>query len=389
MESHERLGAGSRSLLIAAAVVIVIAGLKAASTVLVPVLMAALVTVLCLPPMRWMQKRGVPDWASLPVIFLLMIGVAAGFSFLVGNEVAHFREELPHYREHLSDAYAEHIDALLAHAGFENVRQMLEELTRDVQVGKVFDVAGVAVGAITDILSNGLFVLLAVMFMVTEAAGFPRKLREAFSESLGSVSESRRAVRSIHDYVRVKTEVSLATGLLAFFLCLAFGVDSAVLWGILAFLLNFVPTIGSLVAAVPPILLAFAKHGWPEALGVTIGYAVINIVIGNVLEPRLMGRKLGLSSLVVFLSLVFWGWVWGPIGMLLSVPLTMLVKILLEQSEDLRWIAVLLGPGGEQIPTKDEDVDEQLAFATQTMDLDGVDVDALVDEAARKNAARD
>ena len=126
------------------------------------------------------------------------------------------------------------------------------------------------------------------------------------------------------------------------------GVDYAILWGVLAFGLNFVPNIGSMIAAIPPVLLAVVQLGWNEALWVLVGYTIINTVIGNFVEPKLMGRKLGLSSLVVWLSLVFWGWVWGPIGMLLSVPLTMLVKILLEKWDDLQWIAVLLGPGGEE-----------------------------------------
>jgi len=374
MNSSDRLGAGSRALLIAAALVIVIGGLKAASSVIVPVLMAALIAMLCLSPMRWMQKRGVPDWATLPAVFLCILAVAVGFSALVGQEVADFREALPAYRAHLTEAYADQVKALLERFGGEGESSgdWLSALTDEVQIEKIFNVAGLAVGAVTDLLSNGLFVLLTVLFIVAEAAGFPRKLQEAFAGSMSSVTESERAVSLIHDYVRVKTEVSLATGLLAFGLCLVFDVDSATLWGVLAFLLNYVPTVGSLVAAVPPILLAFAKHGWPEALGVAIGFFVINVVIGNVLEPRLMGRKLGLSSLVVFLSLVFWGWVWGPVGMLLSVPLTMLVKILLEQSDDLRWVAILLGPGGEQIQLSQTESD--LTFASPTVDLKDVDL---------------
>jgi hypothetical protein len=135
--------------------------------------------------------------------------------------------------------------------------------------------------------------------------------------------------------------------LLATALCLALGVDFPFLWGLLAFFLNFVPNIGSVMASLPPILMALIQHGPGRALLVMLGYVVINMVIGNMLEPRLMGRRLGLSTLVVFLSLLFWGWVWGPIGMLLSVPLTVVLKILLEHSEDFRWLAVLLGPGGE------------------------------------------
>jgi predicted PurR-regulated permease PerM len=148
--------------------------------------------------------------------------------------------------------------------------------------------------------------------------------------------------RQIQRYLAIKTVVSMATGLLAGIWVAALGLGVPLLWGLLAFLFNYVPTLGSIVAAVPPTLLALVQFGvWRGAL-VAIGYVAINIVLGNFVEPYLYGRRLGLSTLVVFISLVFWGWVWGPVGMLLSVPLTMLVKIALENTEDLRWLAVML-----------------------------------------------
>jgi AI-2 transport protein TqsA len=360
---------GERVLLVAASAVILIAGLKAASAILVPIVLSALVAALCLPPMRWMQRRGVPDWATLPAMFALMIGVAVGFTALVGAEVADFKANIGRYEETFQGEWSSQIDSVTALIGKwtdDDMTGPFEALRSWLGSGKVIEVMGVVMGALTDVLSNTLFVLLTVIFIVGEAAGFPRKLGEAFSESVTGVDESKRAVRSIHDYVRVKTEISLATGLLAFFLCLAVGVESPVLWGVVAFALNYIPTIGSLVAAVPPLLLALALQGGTEALIIAAGYFLINTVLGNVLEPKLLGRKLGLSALVVFLSLVFWGYVWGPVGMLLSVPLTMLAKILMEQSDDLRWLAILMGPGGEDLrPGKVPD----LVLATQTIDI--------------------
>ncbi len=142
----------------------------------------------------------------------------------------------------------------------------------------------------------------------------------------------------------IKTLVSLATGIAIAIWLGVLGVDYAMLWGLLAFLLNYVPNIGSIIAAIPAVLLALVQLGVGSALLAALGFLVVNAAIGNVIEPRFMGRGLGLSTLVVFLSLVFWGWVLGPVGMLLSVPLTMTVKIALESNEDTRWIAILLGP---------------------------------------------
>jgi predicted PurR-regulated permease PerM len=148
----------------------------------------------------------------------------------------------------------------------------------------------------------------------------------------------------------IQTVISLATGACVAIFLTIMGVDYPLLWGVLAFLLNYIPNIGSIMAALPPVLLTIIQFGLGRAVGVAIGYLVINMTIGNVISPHLMGRGLGLSTLVVFLSLIFWGWILGPVGMLLSVPLTMTVKIALESSEDTRWIAILLGSEEVDLP---------------------------------------
>jgi predicted PurR-regulated permease PerM len=150
-------------------------------------------------------------------------------------------------------------------------------------------------------------------------------------------------INNVNHYMFIKTLVSLVTGLLVTVMVTILGVDLPLLWGLLAFALNFVPNIGSVIAGLPPVLLTLVQLGPLRALLVAIGYVVINLLIGSVLEPRFLGRGLGLSTLVVFLSLLFWGWLLGPVGMLLSVPLTMTAKIALDSREDTRWLAVLLG----------------------------------------------
>src|SRR5690606_27192148 len=143
-------------------------------------------------------------------------------------------------------------------------------------------------------------------------------------------------------FLAIKTAVSLATGLLAGLLCWAAGLDFYILWGILAFALNFIPVIGSIVAGVPPTLLALVVAGLPNALLVAGGYLLINNFLGNFVEPTLVGRRFGISTLVIVMSVMFWGWLWGPIGMLLAVPLTMMLKVVLASSEEFRWIAVAI-----------------------------------------------
>jgi len=199
------------------------------------------------------------------------------------------------------------------------------------------------------ILSNSLLVLLTIALLLFEAAGFPDKLQAAF----GGVASSDRYEKirtEIQRYLGIKTIVSITTGSLVAAALAVIGVDYPLLWGTIAFLLNYIPTLGSIIAAIPPLLLAAVQFGIWRALIVALVFLSINVVMGNLIEPYFMGRRLGLSTLVVFLSLVFWGWVWGPVGMLLSVPLTVILKIMLENTEDLRWIAILLGPSERSGP---------------------------------------
>lgn len=213
-------------------------------------------------------------------------------------------------------------------------------------------------------LANGFLILLTVVFIMLETSGLPRKLTLALDNPDQTLAGFSKFTASVNQYIGIKTIFSLITGVLIWLWLVILGVNHAILWGLLAFLLNYVPNIGSIIAAIPAVLLALVQLGATSALLTAAGYAAVNVVVGSVLEPRFMGKGLGLSTLVVFLSLVFWGWALGMVGMLLSVPLTMIFKIALESSAETRWIAVLLGsspqvpPGGplseESTPTPSE-----------------------------------
>ena len=188
-----------------------------------------------------------------------------------------------------------------------------------------------------------LLIFIMMVFILFEAGGLPRKLQLAFGWRREELERMKEARREIQRYLGIKTAVSLTTGILIGFWVWLVGLDFPLLWGLIAFFLNYIPNIGSFLAAVPAVILTLITMGGGEALLVALGYALVNLCLGNLVEPHLLGRRLGISTLVVFLSLVFWGWVWGPIGMLLSVPLTMVLKILLEHTEDFRWLAQLIG----------------------------------------------
>lgn len=340
-EIISRRGLGERVLLMAASLVVVMAGLRAAAALLIPFTVALFFAVLSLPLLSWLERHRVPRGLAVMITVLADMLVLVFLAFLVTGSVQGFAEAVPRYRIMLN-TMATDLAVLLEERGIEGVTLVPQEWLKP---GELMDMVAATLLGTVRVLSNVLLVVLTIVFILLEVTGFPTKLSRAFGVSEVELIRFSRITSEVQRYLGFKTLVSVATGLLAGLVTAVAGVDFPILWGLVAFLLNYVPNIGSIIAAVPPMLLALIQHGPGRALAVALAYAAINVTLGNFLEPYLMGRKLGLSTLVVFCSLVFWGWMWGPIGMLLSVPLTMVVKIMLEHTEDLRWVAVLLDSG--------------------------------------------
>jgi AI-2 transport protein TqsA len=328
-----------RVLMISAAVVVVVAGLRAAASLLVPFLLSIFIAIICAPALLWLQNRRVPTWLAL----LLIVGVVGllGFSVvaIIGGSVGSFTDSLPFYQTQLETQGDELRQWVQTSFG---VTVSPETLSGYLNVSSIMRLVTGVLSGLGGILTNGFMILLTVIFMLLEASTIPAKLRLAFGETLGIGEATDRFVVMIKRYMIIKTATSLAEGVLVTIWLMILGVDFPVLWGLLAFLMNYVPTIGSFIAAAPPMILALVQLGVGPSLLTAVGYLVINNVIGNLIEPRFLGRGVGLSTLVVFVSLVFWGWVLGPVGMFLSVPLTMTVKIALENNHSTRWLSILL-----------------------------------------------
>lgn len=346
----EKRAIGLRVLITGASLCVVVAGLKAAGPIIVPVLFSAFLAVLAIPPVNWLQSKRLPDWLAVTIVFVGVIGGFTIVSMLVGNSVASFSDNIPEYEARLTSMTAGWL-AWLEGQGFE---VSTDSLFTYVDPGQAADLAGATVAGVGSVLSDTAFVLLTTAFILFEAAGLPRKLQAALGDPDADLDRFGGMVDDIQEYLSIKTKISVITGSMAWLLCWVVGVDYPVLWGVVAFFLNYIPTLGSIIAAIPAVILGFIQFGWESAAVLMVGYIAINTIMGNIVEPKVMGKRLGLSSLVVFLSLVFWGWIWGPLGMFLSVPLTMMVKILLENSDDLKWIAVLLGSGAETEQRLDE-----------------------------------
>jgi len=318
--------------------VIVVDGMRAAAAIINPFLLAVFLSSLCAPLLYWLQRRGVPNGLGVAAIVLGLLVVALLLMIFVGRSLNTLAQQLPVYQERLADLITQTI-AQLNKLGLDMTPYPLSDY---VTPRKVMSLVYFGLSLFRGLFTNMFLILLLVLFILLETAGFPRKLQAAFPDPEGTLGHFKSMKANVNRYMGLKTLFSLATGVCVWMLLAIIGVDFAGTWGLLAFFLNFIPAIGSIIAAIPAIIWALVQLGLPSALLTMLAYLVVNIIIGNLLEPRFMGHKLGLSPLVVILSMIFWGWVLGPIGMVLSVPLTMIGKIALATSEDTRWIAVML-----------------------------------------------
>ncbi|QIW15383.1 hypothetical protein A4G20_03055 [Pasteurellaceae bacterium RH1A] len=333
-----------RFLLAFAAIIIILAGVKLASEIVVPFLLALFIAIVCSPLVNFMTKRRVPLWLAIILLFIL-IGVVSVFLIgLINSTVREFSQSIPQYRGIFAQRLTD-IQALLqkAHIPLEfSPNDVLNQLDPSV----IMNFVSGSLLSFSGAVSNIFVLILVVIFMLLEIPTIKHRLEVVLKIPHTEDEQENpleRMLKGIITYLGVKSLMSIATGICVFIALKLLGVQYAVLWATVSFLLNYIPNIGSVIAAIPVVIQAFLLNGFPIGLGVMAAVIGVNTVIGNMIEPRLMGKTLGLSTLVVFLSLLFWGWLLGTVGMLLSVPLTMALKIALESSPKTARYAILLG----------------------------------------------
>jgi len=323
-----------------AAVIVIVFGMQAAKVLLVPFLLAVFLALIAVRPMLWLTRHKVPSaLAALLVVIamMLIIGLVGG---IVGSSIADFTAALPTYQKRLDGIVQGTLSVIAGLMGDDTSFSDLGEL---IDPGWAMGLAANILNGLQDVLTNAFLILFTMVFILLEVSSMRVKIQAAFGRSAETFEGPRRFLHNLGRYLGIKTVVSLATGLTATLLTWWVGLDFPLLWGMLAFLFNYVPTIGSIIAAVPAVLMALVQLGPGEAMTTAIGFAIINVFYGNVIEPRLMGFGVGISPLIVFTGLVLWGWIFGPVGMLLSVPLSMALKMALEADERTLWLAILLG----------------------------------------------
>ncbi len=338
-----------------AAVVVILAGMKAAAPIIVPVLLAAFIGIITTPFFITLRRRGIPTMPALAAIAVVLVllgivGVAA-----LTQSLTDLSASLPGYLEGLQTRMNQGLDWLASKGMDEPAGALSDALTTK----NIMNVAGDTISSVSTVLGSAFLIVVIVVFGLLEAALLPARVRALPGMTEPTWQRLEQVVDNVRRYVGLKTLVALLNGFLIWLLLTIFGVKYALLLGILAFMFDYVPNFGAILAAVPGVLLALAQYGVARAAMVLVGYVVISAAVGSFLEPRVMGMRFNLSPVVVILSLIFWGWVLGPVGMLLSVPLTMTAKVALESMEETRSVGLLLGSSPPKEAEAEEEKDQE------------------------------
>ncbi|WP_345737767.1 AI-2E family transporter [Prosthecobacter algae] len=334
-----------------ACLVIVLAGMKAAAGVLVPMVYAFFLAVLSFPLLRWLTRHRIPGPVALAMTLLVNLGVLAGLITLAVRLLISFNADLPRYLRGIQ-RYLTDFGVWLDDNGIEGAKEMMGSLfdwntiigyaTQQDVMSRIGAMLGSTFGTLATVFAGLVMILILMMFVLMEATGTHRRIVAVHLAGGPDFSGLMRSVTDIQKYLGIKTLISALTGLLAGAWCWFFDLQYPLLWAILAFIFNYIPAVGSSAASIPAIVEALVQHGGGAALGIALGYGGINFALDNFVQPQLLGNRFGISALVVVLSVIFWGWLWGPMGMFLAVPLTMVMKVLLDNSEEFRWVSVAM-----------------------------------------------
>ncbi|PKH22232.1 pheromone autoinducer 2 transporter [Enterobacterales bacterium CwR94] len=337
---------GQNMLLKMASTVVILAGLHAAADLLVPFLLALFLAIVLNPLVTLLMRRGIRRGLAITVVVLVIMAIISLLLAMLATSVDEFNTLYPQLRAMMEQklGIVQHFAERL------HINVSTEALAARLDPSSMMDLATTLVSQLSSAMTNMVLVVMTVIFMLFEVHHLPYKLRHALDNPQIRIAGLHKALKGVTHYLALKTAISLLTGIAVWLALLALDVRFALLWGVVAFLLNFIPNIGPIVAGIPPVIQALLLNNVVDAAIVGALFIGIHMVIGNMLEPKLMGRGLGLSTLVVFLSLLFWGGLLGPVGMLLSVPLTSVGKILMETTPGGSKLAIMLGDGRPRRP---------------------------------------
>jgi len=326
--------------IVMASIVIVLAGIKSASDIVVPFLLSLFIAIILSPSYNYIKSKKVPEGIALLLVIGLFLVFLALVGKLIGTSVADFSANTDVYASKLTSHYTDIANYALSIG----VTLPIDDFSNVFNSKRIMTFGTTILQGMGSMFTNGFVIILTVVFMLLESGHFVNKIDFADGNK-DTILHIKEISTKIKHYMVLKALISLLTGFIVWIALVLVGTDYAFLWAVLAFMFNFIPNIGSIIAAVPAVLITLVQLGSVSAAIVTLVYVSVNVIIGSIIEPKVMGKGLGLSTLIVFLSLLFWGWLLGMVGMLLSIPLTIMAKIAFDSHENTKWLAVLLGTG--------------------------------------------
>lgn len=318
--------------------IVIIAGIKAASEILIILFLAIFISSIFSSLLNFMKKKSIPIFFGYILSFLIFIAFGLLLAYVINISLKDFLLNLPSYENKFHDLVVNLISFVESQGYSVNQNKILEALNLD----SFFAFGTKIIGSVGTFLSKFILIIIGVAFILAEAKSFQTKLKVIFQSNARKLEHFNLFSHNIQKYFLVKSFTSFLTGLIITVMLIFFDVDYPILWGVIAALFNFIPVVGSIIASIPAILLALMNLDINATAYVVILYVVINISISNILEPKLMGKELGLSPLVIFFSLILWGWVLGIVGMFLAVPITMTLKIAFDSNSSTKWLGILM-----------------------------------------------
>ena len=324
----------------AAAATIAVAGLKAIAWLVAPVFLALVVVIGLTPVQRWLCRHGTPAWLATAVLLILVWTVLLSFVGLLVLSVAQMAALLPGYADQ-AEALINGLVKDLNNAGI--VSGQLSDLVSQIDYSQLVGVASGLLSRLTDAASTLVLLLTALIFVAIESGGFGRRIALVGAERPHLPVAVGLFIQGTRSYLVVSTVFGGIVAIGDWIALSIIGIPAAAIWGLLAFVTNYVPNIGFVLGVVPPALLGLLAGGWGELIAVVVVYSVLNFVVQTLIQPRFVGDSVGLSMTVTFIALLFWGWVMGALGALLAIPLTLLVKVMLVDVDPRgHWLDALL-----------------------------------------------
>lgn len=321
-----------------ASFIIIIAGFKAASEIVIILLLAIFISSIISTFLVYLENRHIPKVASYLIVSFVLLFVVLLFVYMVNTSLSSFSKNLPLYEEEIKKLLISSIELVQNYGYVVNK----EEVLKMVNFNSIFKFTTDIIGNIGVLFSKALLVLIGVAFILSESKLFEDKLKIILKEDKAKLHNIHLFSSNLQKYFTVKTFTSFLTGFFIFIALLFFKIDYPILWAVIGFLFNFIPVVGSIVAAIPAVVLALITGNIEATIWLMVVYMVINISVSNVIEPKLMGKELGLSPMIIFFSLIFWGWILGIVGMFLAVPITMTLKIAFDSSSNTKWLGIFM-----------------------------------------------